>query len=78
MLADETDEWVEIPTCHFISSNDHYIHWSMCGYNLCHEGHSKLFDQGAGGILPREKQVVTELSEVIWDTIRSIPVPAID
>lgn len=60
---DRRTDW--IPTCHVIGSNYHYIHWSMCQYNLCDEGHSELFNQGAGGVLPREKQVVTELSEVI-------------
>ena len=75
MIADQTEERIEIPTCHVISSNDHYIHRSMCRYNLCDEGHSELLDQGAGHILPHEKQVPRSFLGWLGT---EVPVPATD
>lgn len=72
IFADETEERIKIPTFHVIGSSDPYIHGSMCLYNLCDEERSELFDHGAGHVLPREKQVVTELSEAVWDMIRQV------
>ncbi|KAI6350888.1 hypothetical protein MCOR25_010308 [Pyricularia grisea] len=65
ILADESDEMITIPTCHIIGSLDPYVHGSMALYNVCDPDTAYLFDHAKGHTLPRDKDTVKELGDVV-------------
>lgn len=69
VFADETEERIGTHTCHVIGSNDPYIDASLALYNLCDQDRADLFDHGAGHVLPREKQALLDLADVIRNMI---------
>lgn len=69
IFADESDERITIPTCHIVGSSDPYIDGSLALYDLCDQDLADLFDHGGGHVLPREKQVVMELADVVRGTM---------
>ncbi|CAK7225212.1 hypothetical protein SCUCBS95973_005785 [Sporothrix curviconia] len=69
ILSDETDEVIEIPTCHIIGSLDPYLHGSMALYNVCDADTAYLFDHAKGHTLPRDKETVKELGDVVRKAI---------
>ncbi|KAF7592122.1 hypothetical protein BBP40_000670 [Aspergillus hancockii] len=68
--ADEVREIIKIPTCHVIGAEDPYIDGSMALYNVCDSDQAEIFDHGGGHILPRGKQIVQELVDVVRVMIR--------
>ncbi|CAL3962097.1 hypothetical protein PZA11_000652 [Diplocarpon coronariae] len=65
VLADETDLTITIPTCHIIGSLDPYLAGSVALYNICDMDTAILFDHAKGHTLPRHKDTVKELGDVI-------------
>ncbi|ODM17016.1 hypothetical protein SI65_07415 [Aspergillus cristatus] len=69
VYADETEERIEVHTCHVLGSNDPYIDASLALYNLCDQDRADLFDHGAGHVLPREKAALEDLADVVRNMI---------
>ncbi|KAJ5717342.1 hypothetical protein N7488_002988 [Penicillium malachiteum] len=73
VLSDDFDtEPITIPTCHVVGAADPFIHGSMALYNTCDPDTADLFDHGGGHVIPRNKQTLLDLSEVIHDMIVSV------
>ncbi|ORY18178.1 serine hydrolase FSH [Clohesyomyces aquaticus] len=72
MLADETDLTVPVPTIHVIGSLDPYLDGSLALFNVCDPDTAVLFDHAKGHTLPRDKDTVKELCDVIRDMIADI------
>ncbi|CZT08520.1 hypothetical protein WAI453_007189 [Rhynchosporium graminicola] len=72
VLADETDLTITIPTCHIIGSLDPYLAGSLALYNICDMDTAILFDHAKGHTLPRHKDTVRELGNVIRQMILDI------
>ncbi|KAE8149879.1 serine hydrolase FSH [Aspergillus avenaceus] len=72
VLADEVGEIIKIPTCHVVGAADPYIDGSMALYNVCDPDQADLFDHGGGHIIPREKNTVQDLVNMIWETIEGM------
>ncbi|EPE03870.1 ef-hand calcium-binding domain protein [Ophiostoma piceae UAMH 11346] len=70
VLSDESDEMIEIPTCHIIGSMDPYLHGSMALYNVCDADTAYLFDHAKGHTLPRDKDTVKELADVVRQAMK--------
>ncbi|KAK3682254.1 serine hydrolase FSH [Podospora appendiculata] len=71
ILSDETDIMIEIPTCHIIGSLDPYVHGSLALFNVCDPDTAYLFDHAKGHTLPRDKETVRELGDVVREAIRT-------
>ncbi|KAH9909897.1 serine hydrolase FSH [Xylariomycetidae sp. FL2044] len=65
VLADESDTMLDLHTCHIIGSLDPYVAGSMALYNVCEPDTAHIFDHGKGHTLPRDKEVIKELGNVI-------------
>ncbi|OCL14367.1 hypothetical protein AOQ84DRAFT_371348 [Glonium stellatum] len=65
VLSDESDLTIDIPTCHVIGSLDPYLAGSIALYNICDPHSAYLFDHAKGHTLPRDKNTVKELGDVI-------------
>lgn len=65
VLSDESEVMITIPTCHIIGSLDPYLHGSMALYNVCDPDTAYLFDHAKGHTIPRDKDTVKELGNVI-------------
>lgn len=48
MLADESGEVIDIPTCHIVGCDDPYIDGAMALYSMCDQDSAELFDHGSG------------------------------
>jgi predicted esterase len=73
VLADDHDgEVIKIPTCHVVGAADPFLDGSMALYNICDPDTADLFDHGGGHVIPRTKETLTDLSEVIRDMIISV------
>ncbi|PHH61343.1 hypothetical protein CDD81_477 [Ophiocordyceps australis] len=70
LLADECEDVIDIPTCHVVGCKDPYINGSMALYDICDQDQAVLFDHGKGHTLPREPQVIRELSTAVNASIR--------
>lgn len=70
ILSDESEEIIEIPTCHIIGSLDPYLHGSLALYNVCDPDTAHLFDHAKGHTLPRDRDTVKELGDVIRAAIQ--------
>ncbi|KAG6006661.1 hypothetical protein E4U21_006806 [Claviceps maximensis] len=62
MLADESDNAIDLPTCHVVGCDDPYIDGAMSLYSMCDQDSADLFDHGNGHFIPREAQTLKELS----------------
>lgn len=71
VLSDETEEIIDVPTCHVIGALDPMIHGTMALYNLCDPDRAELFDHGHGHLVPREERTVKELGQVVRTMIAS-------
>ncbi|KAL2265958.1 hypothetical protein VTJ83DRAFT_5310 [Remersonia thermophila] len=71
ILSDESEEMIEIPTCHIIGSLDPYVHGSLALYNVCNPDDAYIFDHAKGHTLPRDKETVKELGDVVRQAIRT-------
>ncbi|KAI9653221.1 MAG: hypothetical protein M1821_007652 [Bathelium mastoideum] len=67
VLADECDLIITIPTCHIIGSLDPYLAGSMALYNICDMDNAYLFDHAKGHTLPRDKETVREIGNILRD-----------
>ncbi|CAG8983019.1 hypothetical protein HYALB_00010145 [Hymenoscyphus albidus] len=65
VLADESDLMITIPTCHIIGSLDPYLAGSVALYNVCDGDTAHLFDHAKGHTLPRDKETVRELADIV-------------
>ncbi|TVY16237.1 Esterase FUS5 [Lachnellula arida] len=72
VLADESDLTITIPTCHVIGSLDPYLAGSLALYNVCDMDTAVLFDHAKGHTLPRHKDTVKELGDVLRTMISEI------
>ncbi|KAI9053389.1 hypothetical protein LZ554_002348 [Drepanopeziza brunnea f. sp. 'monogermtubi'] len=72
VLADQTDLTINIPTCHIIGSLDPYLAGSIALYNVCDMDTARLFDHAKGHTLPRHKDTIRELSNVIREMIADL------
>lgn len=52
-----------------MGSLDPYIDGSMALYNVCDMDTAVLFDHAKGHTLPRDKETIRELVDVIRDTV---------
>ena len=65
-------EPITIPTCHVVGAADPFLDGSMALYNICDPDTADLFDHGGGHVIPRNKQTLLDLSEMIRDMIVSV------
>ncbi|GLA19454.1 hypothetical protein AnigIFM62618_007565 [Aspergillus niger] len=69
-LADETEDMIEVPTCHIIGANDPYVDGTMALYGVCDPDTAIMFDHGKGHTIPRDVATMKEATEVIEQTRR--------
>jgi hypothetical protein len=50
---------------------DPYVHGSLALYNVCDLDTAYLFDHAKGHTLPRDKDTVKELGDVVREAIRT-------
>ncbi|TLS26606.1 hypothetical protein PpBr36_05475 [Pyricularia pennisetigena] len=72
VLADETDERVETKTLHIVGSLDPYLDGSMALYNVCDPDGAYLFDHAKGHTLPRDRETIKELADVVREAIEEL------
>ncbi|KAG6145387.1 hypothetical protein E4U24_004192 [Claviceps purpurea] len=65
ILADESEDAIDIPTCHVVGSDDPYIDGAMSLHSMCDQDSAVLFDHGSGHFIPREPQTLSELTAAI-------------
>ncbi|KAG5927126.1 hypothetical protein E4U42_002575 [Claviceps africana] len=70
VLADESEDTIDVPTCHVVGCDDPYIDGAMSLYSMCDQDSADLFDHGNGHFIPREAQTLTELSTNIAALIK--------
>lgn len=71
VLMDESDVFIDIPTCHVVGSRDPFLHGSMALFNVCNGDLAHLFDHGKGHTLPRDPKTIAELGAVIKTMIEN-------
>lgn len=71
ILADESEDVLELPTCHIVGSKDPYLYGAMALYGVCEEDMATLFDHGKGHTVPRDDTTIRELADSIRKTIRT-------
>lgn len=64
-LADECEDFIDIPTCHIVGCKDPYIHGAMALYDMCDPDSAELFDHGKGHTLPRDERTIGELTSTL-------------
>lgn len=69
ILADQSEDLIDIPTCHVVGAGDPYLHGSMALYNVCDEDNAMFFDHGKGHTLPRDQRTLKELGNVVREII---------
>ncbi|KAL3425314.1 hypothetical protein PVAG01_02105 [Phlyctema vagabunda] len=65
VLADESEDVIDIPTCHVVGADDPYIKGALCLYGVCEPDDAILFDHGKGHTIPRDNKTVHELGDAI-------------
>ena len=65
VLADTSEEVIDIPTCHVVGADDPYLHGALGLFNVCDQDTAVLFDHGKGHTIPRDAQTLKELGDVI-------------
>lgn len=78
ILADDFEDCdaIDIPTCHVLGAADPYLDGAMALYNMCNQDTADLFDHGGGHVIPRNKDVVYQVSEVLQEMISSVEADA--
>ncbi|PQE28374.1 putative FSH2 Serine hydrolase that localizes to both the nucleus and cytoplasm protein [Rutstroemia sp. NJR-2017a BBW] len=69
VLMDESDLFIDIPTCHVVGSKDPFLLGSMALFNVCNGDLAEMFDHGKGHMLPRDQETIAELGVVIQKMI---------
>jgi hypothetical protein len=54
-----------------VGSLDPYVHGSLALYNVCDPDTAYLFDHAKGHTLPRDKDTVKELGDVVREAIKT-------
>lgn len=70
--SDDEGEMITIPTCHVVGAADPFLDASMALYNVCDPDTAELFDHGGGHVIPRGKQTVDDLADVVREMILSV------
>lgn len=70
ILADESDEKIQVPTVHIIGGADPYLDGSKALYNVCNPETAFLFDHGRGHTLPREPRTIRELGITVREMLQ--------
>ncbi|KAH8891528.1 duf341 domain-containing protein [Thozetella sp. PMI_491] len=65
LLADESEDVIDVPTLHIVGGSDPYILGAMALYNMCDEDTAELFDHGKGHTVPRDAKTIQELCDAI-------------
>ncbi len=65
LLADESEDVIDIPTLNIVGGKDPYILGAMALYNMCDEDTAELFDHGKGHTVPRDHTTIKELCDAI-------------
>ena len=65
LLADETEDVIDVPTLHVVGGSDPYILGAMALFNMCDEDCAELFDHGKGHTVPRDATTIQELCDAI-------------
>lgn len=65
LLADISEEVVDVPTLHCIGADDPYLHGAMALFNVCEQDEALLFDHGKGHTIPRDAQTLRELADAV-------------
>ncbi|EJT77327.1 hypothetical protein GGTG_07239 [Gaeumannomyces tritici R3-111a-1] len=69
VLSDETEERIDSRTLHIVGSLDPYLDGSMALYNVCDPDTAYLFDHAKGHTLPRDRETIKELADVVREAI---------
>lgn len=67
LLADISEEVIDVPTIHCVGADDPYLHGSMALFNVCDQDEAILFDNGKGHTIPRDDQTLLELGQTFRD-----------
>ncbi|KAG5988680.1 hypothetical protein E4U43_004672 [Claviceps pusilla] len=62
LLADESEDVIDVPTCHVVGCEDPFIDGAMALYSMCDQDSAEFFDHGNGHFIPREPQTCEELT----------------
>ena len=62
VLADDSEERIDVPTYHIVGSTDPFIYGSISLFNVCDQDTAILFDHGGGHNVPRDSRTVKELA----------------
>jgi hypothetical protein len=54
-----------------VGSLDPYVHGSLALYNVCNPDTAYMFDHAKGHTLPRDKETIKELADVVRDAIKT-------
>ncbi|KAH9224370.1 serine hydrolase FSH [Leptodontidium sp. 2 PMI_412] len=65
LLADISEQVVDVPTLHCIGADDPYLHGAMALFNVCEQDEAILFDHGKGHTIPRDAQTLRELGDAV-------------
>ncbi|KAL1954583.1 hypothetical protein VTO42DRAFT_918 [Malbranchea cinnamomea] len=68
VLADESEDIIDVPTCHIVGCNDPYIHGAIALFSMCDEDTATMFDHGKGHTVPRNERTIQELVSAIEGT----------
>jgi Serine hydrolase (FSH1) len=71
LLADSSEEFLDIPTLHCIGATDPYVQGARALFDVCDPDSAILFDHGKGHTIPRDAQTLKELSDTIRGMIPS-------
>ncbi|WPH04275.1 Hypothetical protein R9X50_00716400 [Acrodontium crateriforme] len=72
VMCDESEEMINIPTLHVMGATDPMIPGGLTLYNMCNMDNAEMFDHGNGHLVPREKEVLRELGQVVRNLIRNV------
>ena len=70
LLADESENIIDVPTCHIVGCNDPYLDGALALFSMCEEDTATLFDHGKGHTVPRDARTIKELASTLkcaWD-----------
>ncbi|PSR82296.1 serine hydrolase FSH [Coniella lustricola] len=65
LLADQSQDILDIPTLHVVGCNDPYIAGAVALYNMCERTSAELFDHGKGHTVPRDARTIQELCDAV-------------
>ncbi|TVY25116.1 hypothetical protein LHYA1_G005973 [Lachnellula hyalina] len=65
VLADTSEDIIDIPTLHCVGADDPYLQGAMALFNVCDPDEAILFDHGKGHTIPRDAQTLKELGNAV-------------